>query len=81
MSDRTTPSIKTSAAAIAAVFIALSSGSAHAQAIRCEALVFPEERIACYNYRAALAGGPSCLLCAPQPQSPAKRVKKRRGSR
>jgi hypothetical protein len=78
MSDRTTTSIKTSAAAIAALSIALSSGSAHAQAMRCEALVFAEERIACYYYRASIAGGPSCLFCAPQTQQPVKRTKKRR---
>jgi hypothetical protein len=66
-------------ALVAATFIALLSSSANAQAIRCEALAFPNERMACFYYRASIAPGPSCLLCTPQQlQKPAKPVKKRR---
>jgi hypothetical protein len=69
-----------SVAVMAAAFIALSSGSASAQAIRCEALVFAEERIACYNYRASIAPGPSCLFCPPvQKPPPRKKPRHKRG--
>ena len=81
MFDKTTTGTKAGAAAVlaAASFIALSSGPAKAQAIRCENIPFTNERVACYYYRASIAPGPSCLIfCPPQPQQPAKRVKHRR---
>ncbi len=69
-------------AVMAALFAAMSSGSANAQAIRCENIAFTEERIACYYYRASVAPGPSCLFfCPPQMQPPVKRVKHRRARR
>ena len=63
---------------MAAAFFVLSSSSANAQVIRCEALVFPEERIACYYYRASIAPGPSCLLFCPEVQKLPPRKKPRR---
>jgi hypothetical protein len=68
-------------AIVAAILAAGWSGSANAQAIRCEALVFTNERIACYYYRASLSPGQSCLFCAPQVQKPAKRAKPRHTKR
>jgi len=64
----------------AAAFIAFAA-PARAQAIRCENLVFTEERIACYYYRASMYPGQSCLFCAPPPQLPAKRIRKKRRMR
>jgi len=63
---------------LAAVALTLMSGSADAQVIRCENLAFTPERIDCYYYRAAMAGGPMCLFCAPQIQKPVKPKKQRR---
>jgi len=69
-------------AAAALVLAALVSTTANAQAIRCEALAFANERMACFYYRASIAPGPSCLLCTPQQvHKPAKRVKHRRTQR